>query len=154
MKAYLLDTFRYNDWANRQVLEKILTLAEPEEGVRLFSHLINSQDKWMARIDGDPNESQMLWFAPFFALDKLADEWERSLTRWLNFLEQLPDAELEREITYRAADGRAYSSRLREIALQLNYHSIHHRAQISLLIRKQGIEPPFIDYIGVSRKRL
>lgn len=154
MKEYLLDTFRYNDWANRQVLEKIEALSEPEEAGRLFSHLINSQDKWMARIEGDANEANLMWFAPPYALDKLADEWQRSLTGWLNFLEQLSDAELEREIAYRAADGKEYSSRLREIALQLNYHSIHHRAQISLLVRKQGIEPPFIDYIGVTRQQL
>jgi uncharacterized damage-inducible protein DinB len=154
MKDYLLDTFRYNDWANRQVLEKILELAEPQEAARLFSHLINSQDKWMARIEENPNEAQLSWFEPIYPLAELADQWQRSLSRWLNFLEQLTEAELEREVAYTAADTKRYSSRLREIALQLNYHSIHHRAQMSLLIRKQGIEPPFIDYIGVTRQEL
>ena len=154
MKDYLLDTFRYNDWANRQVLDKILNLAETQEAARLFSHLINSQDKWMARIEENPDEAQLSWFEPTYPLDALASEWQRSLSRWLNFLEQLPEAELEREVAYTAADGKHYRSRLHEVALQLNYHSIHHRAQISLLIRKQGIEPPFIDYIGVTRQEL
>ena len=48
-------------------------------------------------------------------------------------------------------DGEA---RLIDIALQLNYHSIHHRAQMQMLIRQQGIEPDFIDYIGTKYKKV
>jgi len=43
---------------------------------------------------------------------------------------------------------------LKDIALQLNYHSIHHRAQIQTIIRQQGMEPDFVDYIGTKYKRL
>ncbi len=31
------------------------------------------------------------------------------------------------------------------IALQLNYHSIHHRAKIQTMIRDQSLEPDFVD---------
>jgi uncharacterized damage-inducible protein DinB len=41
-----------------------------------------------------------------------------------------------------------------DIALQLNYHAIHHRAQIQVLIRQQGLEPDFIDYIGTKYHKL
>ncbi|MBP9221492.1 MAG: hypothetical protein KBF42_08910 [Chitinophagales bacterium] len=34
--------------------------------------------------------------------------------------------------------------------LQLNYHSIHHRAQMQMLIRQQGLVPDFVDYIGTK----
>ena len=44
--------------------------------------------------------------------------------------------------------------RTQDIALQLNYHSIHHRAQIQSIIRKQGIEPDFVDYIGTVYRKL
>ncbi|MGZ3921946.1 MAG: DinB family protein [Bacteroidia bacterium] len=29
----------------------------------------------------------------------------------------------------------------------MNYHSIHHRAQVNTLMSKQGIKPPATDYI-------
>ena len=33
-------------------------------------------------------------------------------------------------------------------------HSIHHRAQIQYLIRQQGIEPDFVDYIGTKYRKV
>lgn len=42
----------------------------------------------------------------------------------------------------------------RDGALQLNYHSIHHQAQIQTLLPSQGIEPDFVDYIGTRYRRI
>jgi uncharacterized damage-inducible protein DinB len=148
MKQYLIETFHYNNWANKQVLKLIGNLTQPAEATRFVSHLINSQNKWMARINGDENAPKMQWFSPIYPLEELERRWDESLAVWLTFLEQLPEEELERRIRFVAADGKSYSALIREIVLQLNYHSIHHRAQISLLLRQQGLEPPFIDYIG------
>jgi uncharacterized damage-inducible protein DinB len=39
-------------------------------------------------------------------------------------------------------------------SMQLNYHSIHHRAQIQLLIRQQGLQPDFVDYIGTAYRKI
>ena len=157
MQAYLIDTFRYNDWANRQIITLIAQMPEraPETAaaIRLFSHLITSQRKWMARLTRNANEPRMAWFEPPYPRDELAVRWHESLTAWLTSLEQLPADGLQREVRYVAGDGKTYSSRLQDIALQLNYHSIHHRAQISLLARQQNLTPPFIDYIGFSRTK-
>jgi uncharacterized damage-inducible protein DinB len=151
MKHYLIDTFRYNDWANRQSLDMINRMSQPDEAIRLFCHLITSQNKWMARINADPNEPQMAWFESPFPYDELEARWERSLGDWVQFLEKAPEEELAREVHYTAGDGNPYTSPVRDVALQLNYHSIHHRAQISQLARAQGLEPPFVDYIGYAR---
>lgn len=148
MKQYLIETFHYNDWANKQILRLIGEMPQPAEAIRLFSHLINSQDKWMARIHGNENAPKMQWFAPVFPLEELEAQWDRSLAAWCDFLARLPEEELERRVHFLTIDGRPYSALIREIAMQLNYHSIHHRAQVSLLARQQGLEPPFIDYIG------
>ncbi len=43
---------------------------------------------------------------------------------------------------------------LMDLALQLNYHNIHHRAQINTLISKQGIKPPATDYIFTKLQEL
>ena len=36
MKQHLIDTFRYNSYANKKVLEKIKELPEKEESIRLL----------------------------------------------------------------------------------------------------------------------
>lgn len=61
MKNYLLETFKFNDVANKKILEKIFLLPDKSEVIRLFSHLINCQYKWMARVKQDPDSAQMSW---------------------------------------------------------------------------------------------
>lgn len=148
MKQHLIETFRYNDWANRQTLEMIRRMPRPDGAVRLFSHIITSQEKWMARIRKDQSESSLGWFAGPAPMEELASKWSASLAAWLDFLETESDESLARAIDFVTTEGEAHSVPLREIALQLNYHSIHHRAQISLLAREQGLNPPFIDYMA------
>ena len=64
------------------------------------------------------------------------------------------DEEISQEVSFIGFDGGVYAATPKDIALQLNYHSIHHRAQIQTIIRHQGIEPDFIDYIGTKYRKL
>lgn len=153
VKEYLIATFRYNDWANQQAIKLLAQLPAPAEAIRLFSHLITSQRKWMARLSAAPAEATMAWFEAPYAREELAAHWQESLAAWLTYLEQMPEEELQRRVHYVGGDGQPYFSTVQDIALQLNYHSIHHRAQISLLARQQNIAPPFLDYVGVSRTK-
>jgi uncharacterized damage-inducible protein DinB len=154
MRKYLLDTFSYNDVTNRKLLEKIKLLPDNTESIRLFSHLINCQYKWMARIMHDPGALKMSWWNPLHPIDNLASEWQKSLSLWTNYIESKTDAELASEVTFTGMDGSQWAATPQDIALQLNYHSIHHRAQIQIIIRQQGIEPDFVDYIGTRYRKL
>ncbi len=154
MKQYLLDTFKFNDQANKKVLAKITALPEKAECIKFFSHLINSQNKWLARITSYPDDPQMSWWEPIYAFEQLAAEWNKSLQMWIDFLERKTESELLEEMKFVGFDGGHWSAKLKDIALQLNYHSIHHRAQMQLLIRQQGLEPDFVDYIGTAYKKI
>lgn len=154
MKRYLIETFNYNDYANKKTLEKIKQLPDKTEGIKFFSHLINSQYKWMSRITQDPHAQKMSWWDPAYPLEDLEKEWNKSLLLWIAFLESKTENELFEEATFTGFDGGQWTAKLKDIALQLNYHSIHHRAQIQSLIRKQGLEPDFVDYIGTVYKKL
>ena len=61
MKQYLIETFSYNDLTNKKLLEKIKLLPDKTESTKLFSHLINAQYKWMARILQDEAALKMSW---------------------------------------------------------------------------------------------
>lgn len=154
LRQYLIDTFTFNDHVNRMVLGKIRLLPDQSGAVRYFSHLINSQNKWLERILRYPSDPHMDWWEPVYSLDRLEQEWEQSLQRWLKFLETKSESELVAEARFIGFDGGHWSAPLKDIALQLNYHSIHHRAQIQLLIRNQGIEPDFVDYIGTVYRKI
>jgi len=154
LRQYLIDTFNYNDWANKLVLEKIKQLPEKAEAIRFFSHLINSQNKWLKRIELYPEAPQMDWWEPVYQLEELELKWNESLQQWIDFLKKLSEEELYEDRKFVGYDGAHWSCPLKDIALQLNYHSIHHRAQIQTIIRKQGLEPDFVDYIGTKYKRL
>src|SRR5689334_15626799 len=99
MRKYITDTFRYNDYANKKVLEKIRLLPDKTQCIKFFSHLINCQYKWMARITHDPKAFEMSWWEPVYALDDLEKEWSRSLQVWLDFLSRHTDEEISKEVS-------------------------------------------------------
>jgi uncharacterized damage-inducible protein DinB len=136
------------------MIEKIKQLPDKEAAVKYMSHLANSQYKWMARIMQDPKAPQMDWWKPVYKLEELETEWEKSLQLWIDYLKNKTDEEISREVTFVGFDGGMYAATPRDIMLQLNYHPIHHRAQIQMIIRQQGLEPDFIDYIGTVYRKL
>jgi len=87
-------------------------------------------------------------------LEDLEKEWDKSLQKWLAFLEDKNEDELFQDIVFIGFDGHNFAAKLKDIALQLNYHSIHHRGQIQFVIRKQGFEPDFVDYIGTVYRKI
>jgi uncharacterized damage-inducible protein DinB len=151
---YLLDTFRFNDNANRQVLEKIKHLSGTEEIIKHFSHLINCQYKWLARIQQDPGAQAMDWWDPIYPFDELENKWANSLDKWILYIQSHSEAKLMTEVQFIGFDGTTFAATPADIALQLNYHSIHHRAQVQLMIRSLGLTPDFVDYIGTRYRRV
>ena len=39
MKEYLVQTFEFNDWANKKIIAKMKEMTDSKEAVRLISHL-------------------------------------------------------------------------------------------------------------------
>ena len=154
MKEYLIDSFRYNNGANKLALAKMRELAAPDECIRFFSHLINSMNKWLGRVEKWAGYQDMDWWLPIYKLDELESKWDECLARWMTFLESKTGDELFEEAEFYGFDGGEWAATLKDIALQLNYHSIHHRAQIQYLIRQQGVEPAFVDYIATTYRKL
>lgn len=154
IKEYLIETFLFNDGMNKNMLKKMNELTDTAGCVKYFSHLINSQNKWMARILQDETAPAMSWWDPVYPFEKLEERWNQSLQTWINYLQNKIEEKVFEEIEFTGYDGDKWRARLIDIALQLNYHSIHHRAQMQMLIRQQGIEPDFIDYIGTKYKKV
>jgi uncharacterized damage-inducible protein DinB len=148
MKQYLIEFFMFNDRANKTILEKIKLMPSPGDAVKLFTHMINSLNKWMARLTNAIGETDLLWFEAPYKLDELESHWSEVLKSWIDYLNARTEDELYNEIKFTSSEGKKLGALLKDITLQINYHQIHHRAQICMMLRKQGIQPPFIEYIG------
>lgn len=153
-KHYIIETFQFNDQANKRLLEKIKAMPDKEQAIKFLSHLINSQYKWMARIKQDPVVDRMDWWNPIYELAEIEYHWNKSLSLWIDYIHESTDEELLTEVTFPGYDGGMFAATPKDIAIQLNYHSIHHRAQVQSLIRQQGLEPDFLDYIGTRYRKL
>lgn len=154
LNEYLIETFKFNDAANKQLLGKVKLLADKQESLRLFSHLINTQYKWMATIAQHPRCEKLDWWQPVYSFEKLEEEWDKSTNAWINYIAGKADEQLLNETVSINFENAVWAALLKDIALQLNYHSIHHRAQIQMIIRQQGIEPDFVDYIGTKVRKV
>jgi uncharacterized damage-inducible protein DinB len=148
MKQYLLHYYNYNIWANKKLLQTILQLQDRAEAMRLFSHLITSQDKWFNRMVKQVPDESLTWFGAVYSEDEIEQRWDESTNRWVDFLNTATDEQLQDYIHFtRAADGKAMRVKIQDAIFQLNCHSVHHRAQINKLISAQGIAVPLTDYI-------
>lgn len=153
MKEHLLELFRYTDWANKRLLTSIHQLPDKEEAVKLFSHLITAQDKWMNRITKEESDTNHAWFGPAFPLEQLDVRWSESINKWIRLIENSSEGDLDEDLIFHRTDnGSKMRAKLKEVALQLNYHSIHHRAQTQRVMREQGLTPPVTDYIHTVLK--
>src|SRR4030095_13365828 len=94
MKEYLLETFLFNDGMNKSMLKKINELKDKEGPVKYFSHLVNSQNKWMARGGQDEIAWGMSWWDPVYSFEKLEEKWNESLQIWIDYLQGKTEQEI------------------------------------------------------------
>lgn len=148
MKQYLIDFFNYNNWANLVTIEAIKQVPDRDEAVKLLSHIINAQNRWLNRITKETDDSVFTWAGNTLGLDELAPQWAKSCNKWIEVLQTTDNDTLQSPVYFvRAADGKQMQTTFQSVVLQVNYHAIHHRAQINTLISKQGVPPPTTDFI-------
>lgn len=147
MKAFLLEMFRHNRDANVKMVEVIRSISANEEMLRHLSHLANCQYKWLERIISLPQPSGIDWWTPVYTEDELIYHFDQSTAHWVDYLSGLAESEIEELITYAGYNDTTMMAKVKDIALQLIFHSFHHRAQIQVMIRAAGHTPPSIDFI-------
>ena len=147
MKAYLHQLFDYNYFCNKQLIECFSGLKKlPEKSPERFSHILNAHHIWNTRINA--RESQYgVW-----EVHKI-DSWgDIHYDNQRESFEIITNADrFDKRISYETTEGRSYSNSLQDILFHIVNHSTHHRGQIVMDLRMQGIEPPALDYILFKR---
>lgn len=143
--------FQFDLWCNRKLAALLLDKAPfPEQDTcsSFLSHVINAQEVWFYRVIQLPGPDVGIWDK--HNPEDLKARAEQTHQKWIDLIGD-HEVDLDIVIHYSNSIGKPFQTPLWQIAHHLIIHGQHHRAQISLLLRKCDIAPPPIDYIYYTR---
>ncbi len=122
----------------------------------LMFHVANVEDFWLQEeILREPPVRETIPTlkdtsgGPVFAglpLETLLDYWRAVEQSTLTYLPTLTDDELKRIVTVHDRPGKRFT--VDGLLWNVMIHEARHVAQISVLLRTQGIKPPFLDLLN------
>ena len=149
MLEVLIKLFRYDSWANEEVLRALrATATPPEKAVRLLAHIASTQWLWLERMQG-AQQSYAVW--PEWSLEESGAELPKLERAWTAFLGEKKAADLALRFQYTNSKGEHFSSTQGDTALHVAMHGAYHRGQIAKAVRETGGEPAYTDFIHAVR---
>ncbi|WP_136467804.1 DinB family protein [Flagellimonas onchidii] len=147
MKALFNQLFDYNFYCNKKLIEQCTSMdAVPEKCIKLFSHILNAHHIWNNRIVGKPSEYGV-WQK--HAVESWGDIHYENQRTTFEIITNTDD--FNNRIDYENSKGRMFANELKDILFHIVNHSTHHRGQILMDYRQNGIEPEPLDYIFYKR---
>lgn len=152
----LRNRYDYSRWANDKLMSAIEKLT-PEEfkhdigagkgSIRnTLVHIMSAEAGWLARCGGPPRLAR-LNPRNFPTLSSVKDAWNQVTEQVNEFLASLTDEDLKRTITY-SLDGKDnLQGVLGEMMDHAANHGVHHRGQVSFMLRTLGKPPKDIDLL-------
>ncbi len=152
----LQDLFDYSYWANRKLFEVILQLT-PEQFAQPLSgnhgsirntmvHMLSAEWGWLDRCGGskrgDPLEPNN-----FPTVESLVKSWKQVEGNMRSFLTARKDDDLARIVEFVIGGNHKRSMLLGELLQHAANHGVHHRGQVSLLLRLLGYNPENFDIL-------
>lgn len=150
MTQHLRQLYRYDDWANHEVLASLRALsAPPPRSVKWLAHILSAKRLWLERLRQEP-QTYPVW--PDFSLEDLAREADELSKRWHAYLDSLTEESLARDLTYKNTKGESWTSQIQDILTHVVMHSAYHRGQIAADLRSAGFAPSTTDFIHAVRQ--
>jgi uncharacterized damage-inducible protein DinB len=140
----------HGEWADR----RLLAAAQRASGdvavvLRELAHVRGAQETWISRIEA---RAATLPVWPTMAPGELAEAGAMLDVSLRRLVASLTPSMLEREVTYTNSAGRAFSTPLGEILLQVLIHGQYHRGKANAALRAIGAEAVNVDYITWQRE--
>ena len=154
--AALARLYDYSSWANQRILAACRQLS-PDEftqsvagsygSVRnTFVHTLSAEWGWLERCGGPPRGARLV-AEDFPTLESVAEVWGRVETSMRAYLAGLDDASAAEEVTFTLGAGPAQTATRGDLLTHVVVHAVHHRGQVSLLIRELGYAPGNVDFL-------
>lgn len=149
MKEYFINLINYENWANKEVTDCIVSLNDPpEKSLALMSHIINAQMLWLSRIK---NETAGTTVWKLYSKSEISEKLEKSSKQLEEFINNLSESNLMKVVSYTNTKGEQFESKISDILTHLTHHSAYHRGQIILLIKPLVNILPYTDFIHFAR---
>ena len=159
----LKERYDYGHWANRKLFE-VMERLTPEEFTQSAAgsygsirntlvHVLSAEAGWLERCGG-PERGARLDPAEFPSVSSVTQAFHDVETKVRNFLDDLNDEDLDREVEFAIGETGKKSMTLGELMCHAANHGVHHRGQVALLLRMLGHAPGDVDllfYYGETR---
>jgi uncharacterized damage-inducible protein DinB len=150
MLAYIQRLFRYDDWANQEVVTALQGLSTPPpRSLKILAHIVSAERLWLERLR---LESQTYPIWPDFTLQQCQQEAEQLHELWTAYLSSFAEKDLERSVSYKNSKGESWTNQNLDILMHVVVHSAYHRGQIATDMRAAGFRPPYTDFIHALRE--
>jgi uncharacterized damage-inducible protein DinB len=148
--------YDYGYWANGKLFEVISQLTteqftQPVAGsygsVRnTMVHALSAEWGWLDRCGGAKRGAALV-ASDYRTAASLIDRWQQVEVSVREFLGNLRDKDLDRVVEFAFGSGPRYSMRLGDLMHHAAIHGVHHRGQVTLLLRSLGHAPGNIDIL-------
>lgn len=161
MKQLLTSYANYDYWANKQILDLVLTLTEAQQKQQVLSsfpsihktcsHVWDASRIWWQRLQHDTNVMGPTIDANY-PIGEVAGNILKQNREWIDWVTAAAVADLDAVLSYKNNKGDAFSQPVKEILLHLFNHGTYHRGQLVTMLRQVGVEKiPATDYIVYTR---
>jgi uncharacterized damage-inducible protein DinB len=148
--------FNYSYWANEglfDVLSQLTTEQFTQQVAGSYGsirntmvHMLSAEWGWLERCGGAAR-GPALNAQDYPTLTSLRDRWRHVEARVREFLSTLQQDDLERVIEFSLGGGSRQSMPVGQLLHHAAIHGVHHRGQVSLLLRTLGHVPGNFDIL-------
>lgn len=143
----------FNEWANRRMIASLRAFDKPsDKALRALSHLLIAEKEWMMRLRNN-EDSTGFDFWKSQSLDEceaLANEMAKA---YADLVAGLSEEKLAQVARYKNSRGIEYQTTFRDILTHVLFHSMAHRGQLQMVLRADGGDPLWSDYIVFLREQ-
>ncbi len=152
MIEYFLKLIKYNEWANKILIDSLkLQNISSEAIMKILSHILLSEHIWMLRMQKGEYENLDFWKP--LNIEECIKFAKDNSSVYFSYLNKMEEKNLKKIIHYKNSKGNEYSNTIEDILTHVSHHSAYHRAQIAREIRRLNLNPPLTDYIAFVREK-
>jgi uncharacterized damage-inducible protein DinB len=154
--------FDYSYWANNKLWDVVARLT-PEEFTKPIAgsygsvrntmvHMLSAEWGWLDRCGGAAR-GKALMAIDYPTKESVLSQWRQVEGNLRGFLGSLQDKDLERVVEFTLGEGPKHAMPIGALLHHAAIHGVHHRGQVSLLLRALGHAPGNVDILFYYGRR-